>query len=175
MRAISEGAREMATEKQRAAARKNIKKAAAAARKKRTIANLPSQVRTALGKKEQPPRARNVLDSFLPRSTRTGVVRVRTSRTRVRARFSAIIFVTPAACAFLARIAAGRICVSESRKVAKKPQRSGRRTRSAARGKYRTPIPGDGTARRGRRADDPRDAAAADASDRRGHVNRAGS
>jgi hypothetical protein len=41
----------MGTEKQRAAARKNIKKAATAARKKRTIANLPSQVRTALGKK----------------------------------------------------------------------------------------------------------------------------
>jgi hypothetical protein len=41
----------MATEGQRAAARKNIKKAAAAARKKRTIANLPSRVKTALGKK----------------------------------------------------------------------------------------------------------------------------
>jgi len=40
----------MATEKQRAAARRNIKKAAAAARKKRTIANLPKRVRTALGK-----------------------------------------------------------------------------------------------------------------------------
>jgi hypothetical protein len=41
----------MATEKQRATARKNIKKAATAAKKKRTIANLPSRVRTALGKK----------------------------------------------------------------------------------------------------------------------------
>jgi hypothetical protein len=41
----------MATEKQRTAARKNIKKAAAGAKKKRTIANLPSGVRTALGKK----------------------------------------------------------------------------------------------------------------------------
>jgi hypothetical protein len=41
----------MATERQRAAARKNIKKAAAAAKKKKTIANLPSRVRTALGKK----------------------------------------------------------------------------------------------------------------------------
>ena len=41
----------MATEKQRAAARKNITKAAAAATKKRTIANLPSQVKTALGQK----------------------------------------------------------------------------------------------------------------------------
>jgi hypothetical protein len=41
----------MASEKQRVAARDNIKKAAAAARKKRTIANLPARVRTALGKK----------------------------------------------------------------------------------------------------------------------------
>jgi hypothetical protein len=41
----------MATEKQRTAARKNIKKAAAGAKKKRTIANLSSKVRTTLGKK----------------------------------------------------------------------------------------------------------------------------
>ena len=40
----------MATEKQRAAARKNIKKAQEAAREKRTIANLPKATRTALGK-----------------------------------------------------------------------------------------------------------------------------
>ncbi len=40
----------MASEKQRAAARKNIKKAATAARKKRTIAHLPKSTRTALGK-----------------------------------------------------------------------------------------------------------------------------
>jgi hypothetical protein len=40
----------MATEKQRAAARKNIKKAQAAAREKRTIAKLPKSTRTALGK-----------------------------------------------------------------------------------------------------------------------------
>jgi len=40
----------MATQKQRSAARKNIKKAATAARKKRTIANLPAKTRTALGK-----------------------------------------------------------------------------------------------------------------------------
>jgi hypothetical protein len=40
----------MATEKQRTAARKNIKKAAHAARKKRTIAHLPKSTRTALGK-----------------------------------------------------------------------------------------------------------------------------
>jgi hypothetical protein len=40
----------MATEKQRAAARKNIKKAQAAAVEKRTIAHLPESTRTALGK-----------------------------------------------------------------------------------------------------------------------------
>ncbi|HEX3817174.1 MAG TPA: hypothetical protein VHW03_02675 [Chthoniobacterales bacterium] len=40
----------MSTEKQRAAARKNIKKAATAAKKKRTIAHLPKKTRTALGK-----------------------------------------------------------------------------------------------------------------------------
>ena len=40
----------MTTEKQRRAARRNIKKAASAARKKRTIAHLPKRTRTALGK-----------------------------------------------------------------------------------------------------------------------------
>ena len=40
----------MATAKQKAAARKNIKKAAAAAKQKRTIAHLPKKTRTALGK-----------------------------------------------------------------------------------------------------------------------------
>jgi hypothetical protein len=40
----------MATEKQRAAARRNIKKAQEAARAKRTVANLPKSTRTALGK-----------------------------------------------------------------------------------------------------------------------------
>lgn len=40
----------MATSKQKAAARKNIKKAAAAARKRKTISRLPKRVRTALGK-----------------------------------------------------------------------------------------------------------------------------
>jgi hypothetical protein len=40
----------MATEKQRAAARRNIKKAQAAATGKRTIAHLPKSTRTALGK-----------------------------------------------------------------------------------------------------------------------------
>jgi ABC-type transport system involved in Fe-S cluster assembly fused permease/ATPase subunit len=40
----------MATARQRAAARKNIKKAAKAARKKKTISRLPKKTRTALGK-----------------------------------------------------------------------------------------------------------------------------
>ena len=40
----------MATAKQRAAARRNIKKAAKAARRKKTIARLPKKTRTALGK-----------------------------------------------------------------------------------------------------------------------------
>jgi ribosomal protein S7 len=41
----------MATEKQRAAAKKNIKKAARAAKEKRTIAHLSPETKTALGKK----------------------------------------------------------------------------------------------------------------------------
>jgi hypothetical protein len=41
----------MATEKQKAAARQNIKKAASAAKSQRTIAHLPKSTRTALGKK----------------------------------------------------------------------------------------------------------------------------
>jgi hypothetical protein len=40
----------MTTEKQRRAARRNVKKAAATARRKRTISRLPKEVRTALGK-----------------------------------------------------------------------------------------------------------------------------
>jgi hypothetical protein len=41
----------MASEKQRAAARQNVKNAAAAAKEQRTIAHLPKATRTALGKK----------------------------------------------------------------------------------------------------------------------------
>lgn len=41
----------MSTEKQRTAAKKNIKKAAAAAKSKKTISHLPSKTRTVLGKK----------------------------------------------------------------------------------------------------------------------------
>jgi hypothetical protein len=40
----------MASQRQRAAARRNIKKAAAAAKRKRTISKLPKRTRTALGK-----------------------------------------------------------------------------------------------------------------------------
>ncbi len=40
----------MASAKQRAAAKKNVKKAAEAAKKKRTIAKLPKKTRTALAK-----------------------------------------------------------------------------------------------------------------------------
>ncbi len=40
----------MATEKQRAAARQNIKKAQKAAQEKRTISKLPKATKTALGK-----------------------------------------------------------------------------------------------------------------------------
>ncbi|HEX2391551.1 MAG TPA: hypothetical protein VHI77_01395 [Solirubrobacterales bacterium] len=40
----------MATEKQRAAARRNVKKAQAGARGKKTLKSLPKRTRTALGK-----------------------------------------------------------------------------------------------------------------------------
>jgi hypothetical protein len=43
-------AKNMTTRKQRAAAKRNVKKAARAARRKRTVANLPKKTRTALGK-----------------------------------------------------------------------------------------------------------------------------
>jgi hypothetical protein len=40
----------MATQKQREAARQNVKKAQSGARRKRSISNLPKQTRTALGR-----------------------------------------------------------------------------------------------------------------------------
>ncbi len=40
----------MATEKQRAAAKRNVRKAQAGAKKQQTLKNLPSRTRTALGK-----------------------------------------------------------------------------------------------------------------------------
>jgi len=48
----------MTTERQRAAARKNVRKAASAARRKKTIAHLPPKTRTALGKKGASVRAK---------------------------------------------------------------------------------------------------------------------
>jgi hypothetical protein len=41
---------DMATTRQRSAAKRNVKKAQAAARRKQTLKNLPSSTRTALGK-----------------------------------------------------------------------------------------------------------------------------
>ena len=40
----------MATQKQRAAAKRNVKKAQAGAKKKQTLKNMPKRTRTALGK-----------------------------------------------------------------------------------------------------------------------------
>ncbi len=48
----------MATQKQRAAAKRNIKKAQAAAKKKRTLANLPKSTRSDLGKQAAAARRR---------------------------------------------------------------------------------------------------------------------
>jgi hypothetical protein len=48
----------MASAKQSAAARRNIKKAAAAAKRKRTISHLPKKTRTALGKQAAKVRSR---------------------------------------------------------------------------------------------------------------------
>jgi hypothetical protein len=49
----------MATEKQRQAAKRNIKKAAAGAKEKRTLANLPRQTKKALGQQAAAVRQRN--------------------------------------------------------------------------------------------------------------------
>jgi hypothetical protein len=50
---------EMSSARQRAAARRNIRKAATAARRTRTIAHLPKATRTALGKQASSVRKRN--------------------------------------------------------------------------------------------------------------------
>jgi hypothetical protein len=47
---LPEQGENMATEKQRAAARKNIRKATQAAKRQRTIAHLPKRTRTALSR-----------------------------------------------------------------------------------------------------------------------------
>jgi hypothetical protein len=49
----------MASEKQRQAAKRNIKKAASAAKSKRTLANLPRQTKKALGQQASAVRERN--------------------------------------------------------------------------------------------------------------------
>jgi hypothetical protein len=49
----------MATEKQRQAARRNIKKAQSAAKEKRTLAHLPRKTKSALGKQAAAVRQRN--------------------------------------------------------------------------------------------------------------------
>ena len=47
---LSGNARRMATQKQRTAAKRNVKKAQAGAKKKQTLKNLPKRTQTALGK-----------------------------------------------------------------------------------------------------------------------------
>jgi hypothetical protein len=49
----------MATEKQRQAARRNVKKAQSAAKEKKTLAHLPRKTKTALGKQAAAVRQRN--------------------------------------------------------------------------------------------------------------------
>ena len=53
----------MASEKQRAAARKNITKAVAAAKKKKTIAHLPKKTRTALASRPTRSNARRRVEA----------------------------------------------------------------------------------------------------------------
>ena len=47
---VADRSRAVATKQQKAAARKNVKKAAGAAKRRKTIAKLPNRTRTALGK-----------------------------------------------------------------------------------------------------------------------------
>ena len=47
---VADRSRAVATKQQKAAARKNVKKAAGAAKRKKTIAKLPKKTRTALAK-----------------------------------------------------------------------------------------------------------------------------
>ena len=58
----------MTTERQRAAARKNIKKAASAARRKRTIAHLPKETRSALGRQAAAVARRKRTDGSSPKT-----------------------------------------------------------------------------------------------------------
>jgi hypothetical protein len=65
----------MVTAKQRAAARKNVKKAVRAAKRKRTIAHLPKKTRTALGKQGAAVRKRKREGGSAPK-TRAELVRI---------------------------------------------------------------------------------------------------
>jgi hypothetical protein len=65
----------MATTKQRAAARRNVKKAAQAAKRKRTIAHLPKKTRTALGKQGAAVRKRKREGGSAPK-TRAELARI---------------------------------------------------------------------------------------------------
>ena len=58
----------MATSKQTAAARRNIKKAASAAKQKRTLANLPRKTKTALGQQAAAVRQRNQRGGSSPKT-----------------------------------------------------------------------------------------------------------
>lgn len=58
----------MATQKQRQAARRNVKKAIAGARKKRTIAHMPKETRSALGKQGAAVARRKRTGSSAPRT-----------------------------------------------------------------------------------------------------------
>ena len=59
----------MASEKQRQAARRNVKKAQSGARSKRTISNLDSKTRSALGREGAKAAARKRADSQVPGAT----------------------------------------------------------------------------------------------------------
>jgi len=58
----------MASEKQVQAARRNIKKAAATAKRKRSLANLPRQTKTALGQQASAVRQRNRRGGSAPKT-----------------------------------------------------------------------------------------------------------
>lgn len=58
----------MSTPRQRAAARKNIKKAAAGARQKRSLAHMPAKTKTALGKQGAAVAARKRTGASGPRT-----------------------------------------------------------------------------------------------------------
>jgi hypothetical protein len=58
----------MATQKQREAAKRNIKKAASTAKEKRTLAHLPRKTKTALGQQASAVRQRNQRGGSTPKT-----------------------------------------------------------------------------------------------------------